>query len=209
MTELKNLLAAFVEQFPRDLTRTELVKLVFLFEYHFVQLYGKTYTNIQFIRDYYGPYSEQAVTALHALQREGYIQINETPNPMGGITYWHKWTGFLRPSLPPDIDRIMKYVVEKTGRLDLSGIKKLAYGLPVMRKITQLEEKYGIKYYGEVLDMVAEKETTKKVPISRLKQAFKTINRESRGTDEEYRQTISRESESLKVFRERAEKCPV
>ncbi len=42
----------------------------------------------------------------------------------------------------------------------------------------------------------------KKIPVSRLKTAFKKIDRTPRGTDEEYREAITREFEGLKVFRE-------
>ena len=78
---LKELLSFFVLHFPRRLTRTELVKLVYLFEYFFFGLYKRTYSGVQFVRDYYGPYSAEVIS--------GAIFIDEVMNPLGGVTYRH------------------------------------------------------------------------------------------------------------------------
>jgi len=62
--------------------------------------------------------------------------------------------------------------------------------------------------HGDALDVRGEKEKTQKIPLSRIRAALKTINREPRGTDEEYRETIIKEYNDLNVFRERAKECP-
>ena len=48
--------------------------------------------------------------------------------------------------------------------------------------------------------MVEEKEKVRKMPLSRVKSALKTIDREPRGADEEYRKTVIREYDDLNVF---------
>lgn len=45
-----------------------------------------------------------------------------------------------------------------------------------------------------------------KITISKLREAFKTINLEERGSDEDYARATTKEWEELKGFRERAEK---
>jgi hypothetical protein len=207
---LKAVVAYFLAAFPRVLTRTEIVKLVYLFEYYYHELYGKPFFGIQFIRYHYGPYCKDVVTVLGQLEEEGLISIIQEPHFYGeGVTFWHKWQGTNPPQLDPSLQRIALFVVHQTCRLELESIKKLVYETPPMRKLLRMEEERGCKLDGEVIDMREREEAGRKIPISRLKAAFKSINREHRGTDEEYRKTILQEFESLRVFRERAERCEI
>lgn len=204
---LERLLASFIARFPRTLTRTEIVKLIYLFEYHYVQLYGRSYCSVQFVRHYYGPHCADIVPALDDLSRDGLIRVMEEPNGVGGITYFHEWVGTSLPSLDFETEYLISSMIGQTENLDLSGIKGLAYSTPPMRKLLQREAELGCKLYGEVIDMMAGKK--RKIPVSRLKAAFKKIDCTPRGTDEEYHETVTREFEGLRVFRERANKCQV
>ena len=100
-------------------------------------------------------------------------------------------------------------MAEKTKSLDLGEIKDLVYSTPPMRRLLAIEKERGTHLYGEVIDLSEKSEIVKKVPIKRLKAAFKTINRETRGSPEGYHEAVLKEFESLRVFRERAEKCKV
>lgn len=52
---------------------------------------------------------------------------------------------------------------------------------------------------ADIIDMTAKKEKIRQIPINRLKAAFRTINRESIGTDQEYQKIIIEEHKNLKV----------
>ncbi|RKO65682.1 hypothetical protein [Desulfofundulus salinus] len=205
--KLRDLLAFFIHRFPRMLSRTEIVKLVYLFEYYYFRLYGQSYCQIQFTRDYYGPNCSVIVQELCSMDKDGIILIREMPNYAGNSFYTHYWRGNIPPELEPEVERIALIIINMAGDKSLGDIKKVAYSTPPMRKIVEQENVLGYKLYGEVIDMTIKEDSVKKIPISRLKVAFKTINRESRGTNEEYNATIFKEKEGLKVYRERAERC--
>lgn len=172
-------------------------------------MYGESHCKVEFVRYLYGPNCAEIVPALLFLKEQGLININEKTIGNGDKIYLHTWNGTRRPKLEPEIERIACYVIGKTKKYDLKNIKRLAYGTPSMHKILSMEQKLGCKMYGEVINMADRKEKRKKIPISRLKTAFYSINRESRGTDQEYLKIVIEESQGLKVYRERAEKCPV
>jgi len=50
-------------------------------------------------------------------------------------------------------------------------------------------------------------EGSRKVPLSRLKAAYKNVNTEARGSDAEYFEAILREFRALSPFRKRANGC--
>lgn len=206
---LEQLLAFFVAHFPRTLTRTEIVKLVYLFEYHYTQLYGTSYCDISFARHNYGPHCAQVVQSLSYLQDQNAISILDSANYFGAPTYLHVWQGEREPRLDRDIERIARFVIQETKHLDLQGIKGKVYGTPPMHRLLQVEAEQGYSLYGEVIDMATGSQKRRRIPISRLRVAFRSIDRTPRGVDEEYRETISREYESLRLFRKRANRCPI
>ncbi len=197
----------FIQAFPRELTRTELGKLVYLFDYYHSQLCGTSFTGLVFIRDNYGPYTQEICTELDNMSQDGLIEIDPQTNWMGNTTYYHRQRQVLPIDLPEYAYKIARGLIERTRALNLIGIKNLAYSTPPMVHILARERELGYELNGEVIDMSREKKDIRKTPLKNIRQAFKTINLERRGSDHEYATAILEESEVLRVFRERANAC--
>jgi len=172
-------------------------------------LYNCSYTGVTFVRDNYGPYSVEITKELNNLSESGLISITAEPNLCDGVTYYHHQKNKVQVCLKPEAEKIAKELVLRTQRLNLAELKAISYATPPMQHILNREKKVGFKLIGEVIDMSLGKKGAKKIPIKKLREAFKTINFERRGTDEEYARTIFEEAESLRGFRERASKCRI
>lgn len=207
MAELKALLLHMADHFPRPLTRTELVKLVYLADCEFYRLYGRSLSGVTFRRDYYGPHCAEIPAELFDLSQEHLISIETCVNIYGGPSYLHSRTSLEAPShydLSEEAVMVADAVIGQARGLSLSGIKDLAYQTPPMRKIIRIEERLGGKRYGEAMDMATLRPALPKRNIARLKAALKRVNLESRGSDEEYIRVVEKEAHAMEPYRKKA-----
>lgn len=209
MDKLKGLMAYLIHRFPRSLSRTELVKLVYLTDVHYASLYGRSLTGQVFVRYHYGPYCEAIPTAADELTALGIIRTQRFDNfYYGGWTYRYSPNPDAEPEdygLTPEEMRIADMVIDDTRFLGLDGIKRLAYQTIPMVELTQKERFIGRPLYGEVLDLTARRSEFAKRPLWRIKQAFKKVDLSHRGSDEEYAKVVEAETRELEPYRKRAE----
>lgn len=195
------MVAYIISSFPRPLTRTELMKLVFLFECNFYRSYGQTFTGVTWFRHYYGPFSREVLEAARRLENKGVIRIVELPNYYSGSTFYHFPLEDEVPSLDPSVRMVIDWTLAQTVYLDLDGIKRLAYAMPPMERLH--EEGVG-NQLGRVLDMSAMRKDRSKKSLLAIKHASKRINRECRGDKDRYAFVLLSEYEALAKARKRA-----
>jgi len=192
--KLKQLIVYFLRD--RDqMTRTTLVKCIYLFEYYYFQLFRKHYTNAEFYRYRFGPYTEQVVDATKELKNEGILRINIYPNLYEEDTYsyFHSLNTDASIDEYDDIPDDVRFVAD--GVLELirtDNAKALAYRTPPMQQIRQEEEKAQIKLHGRRLDMTMTGPIYKPDP-ARFKAALKRVrqrNREIKPTLEGFQHEI-------------------
>ena len=70
LTTLEKAIIYLVHKGLFDLTRTKLVKLLYLIDLEYWKKREKTFTGLNYISYYYGPYSEEIIDAIQKLQRE-------------------------------------------------------------------------------------------------------------------------------------------
>lgn len=208
MDKLKGLITYFVYQFPRSLSRTELVKLIYLTDFYHASVYGHSVTDLTYVRYHYGPYCEAIPEAADELTEDHIINTEVLDNYYGGFTYLHSRNPFeviLDYGLTEEEQRIADFVILKTRFLGLEGIKRLAYDTPPMVELIQKERYIGYQLNGEVLDLTTKRPELPKRSLRRIKQAFKRIDLSHRGSDEEYARVVEAEAKELEPYRRRAE----
>ncbi|MCL4514021.1 MAG: hypothetical protein M1379_00250 [Firmicutes bacterium] len=210
MKELRNLIMFFVRNFPRRLGRTELVKLIYLFEYNYYQIYQCYYSNVEFRRDNYGPFAPVIIQEAEALTYEGAMAFDCYENGNGGVTYEY-WVADNQLAQTFDLfgweKELALNVIRQTEFLDLRKIKNLAYNTPPMDKILKDEEKAGVKQLRRVIDM-SEHKPFVKFSAEELKAAKKRLDAEpDRGSDQEYYSELLKEFKGLETLRRRANEC--
>ncbi|MGE5483699.1 MAG: type II toxin-antitoxin system antitoxin SocA domain-containing protein [Ignavibacteriales bacterium] len=210
MSDLEAILIGLLRKIGRTVTRTELVKILFLFECTYYKLYGRSFTGVQFVRHNYGPHCEEVIQAAHRLERAGLVNTWHTPNYFGGLTYYYCLTDAgARPAtkVAPEEERLITYIAGLTKPLSLELTKRIAYSMPPMMEILREEAVAGYKVIGRRLNMDKMRPSVEKKPISRLKKAFAEIDLAPRGTDQEYSETILNEWRELQPYRQKAEQC--
>lgn len=192
--KLKQLIVYFLRN--RDqMTRTTLVKCIYLFEYYYFQLFGKHYTSTEFYRHNYGPYTNQVIDATNELKNEGILSINIYPYLYSEDTnlYLHSLNTDALIDEYDDIPSNVRFVAN--GVLELirtDNAKDLSYRTPPMQQIMQEEEKSQFKLHGRRLDMTMTGPIYKPDP-ARFKAALKRVrqrNREIKPTLEGFQHEI-------------------
>jgi uncharacterized phage-associated protein len=142
---LRDLIFFLIQESPRDLSITKLMKLVFLAEVEHVQLYGERLCDIDWTWYNYGPFSQSVYGAVESLDAEGLIQDVL-------MTQQHSVRNLDMPEvdIPTAIGARHRYtakrVLSRYGHLSLHAIKQVAYATETMRHAEQ----------GERLDLMQE-----------------------------------------------------
>lgn len=209
MDKLKSLLVYFLKNSPRLLGRTDLMKFVYCFEYYYVQMYGRPFTDIEFKRYYYGPNEASVIEATFSLHQEGVITINEYPNYYGTLSYDHAFhpesNHRMYEDLPADAEFIAGFIVDQLGNKNYKGVIDFAYSTPPMRDILEEEKVVGRECYGRVLDM------SKTGPVFKSTRKQKEEARQrlrenqlTRGSDSEYYDHLMEQYRRFEDTRRRA-----
>lgn len=208
MDNLKSLLIFLLKNSPKPLGRTELMKYVYSFEYHYYQLFGKKFTDIQFIRYYYGPNDSSIVDASFELQNDGYIQIEEYINYYGGLSYSHRFV--MEPmhsayDLPEGAQFVASFIIDRLKGETVQGVKDYSYKTPPMREILEEERVVGRTLLGRVLDMSKTGPIFKSTRQRKEEAKKRLLQREqTRGSDEQYYEHMLEQYKRYEDTRRRA-----
>ena len=209
MSKLEGLIAYFIKKIPYKITRTELVKFVYWFEYLRVQTYGQQLTEAKFIRYNYGPYSHEIVSTAEQMADVGAIVIEPHICCNGKPSYLHSVGNMNllnRYTLDNDEDRL----IADTTINDLSGLSynsliAKVYSTPPMATIL-FDEEMGVCHDKEELNM-KECDHCRKFSREKIEAARQRLDKSSRGSDEEYYAYLLEEKSAYETLRKRADRC--
>lgn len=207
MGNIESIVTYIVSKFPRPITRIELVKLVFCFEYchHLTNKY--CFTGVEFSRDNYGPFTWEIPDAVGRLEGIIACEAYETYFGRPGYKHYiidHEKAANIISVLPREIKQIADCSIEILKTKNINGIKQAAYDTPPMKKILEEEAIKGI-LYGRGINM-SERKPIFKATKAELEAARARRNRVSRGTDEEYYKNLLKEKDDYDDLRRRANK---
>jgi len=208
MDNLKTIIIYLIKNFPRPLTRTELVKLIYLFEYNNVRTFGKQYSGVNFIRDHYGPMDTQITETCEELYECGAIIMNEFITSYGDKGYSHR-IGKITDTqyeLPVKYKPIADDIISITCIMNLKQILDYAYVTPPMKDILAFEQ--GGKLFGREINMKKNDTVTFKATKEQLKLArSQRHERLDRGTQEEYNSHLLHINKEFEDLRRKANLC--
>lgn len=210
MEKLRNPIVFFIRHFPRFVTRTELVKLIYLFEYQQVQIRGRQYSEVSFVRDKYGPFSPSILEEAEFLCSTGVISCTRHDIDSDCILYEYVISDSSRAAqydLPEWEKRTALALVDATSRLSLKQIKELAYSTPPMDEILAEEAELGYTVLPRRINMEKGK-TPKKFTRGELAAAKCRLDASpDRGSDEEYFAALLETYREFEDLRRRATEC--
>lgn len=212
MEKLRRLIVFFVSNFPRPLSRTELVKVIYLFEYELVQIQGHQYSEVAFVRDKYGPFAASILTEAESLCSAGVICCERNDIDSDCILYEYTISDRTRASdydLPWLEKGIALAIINRTAGLTLKEIKELTYSTPPMNEILNEEAKLGRIFPPTPRRINMEKgKAPKRFTKEELAAAKRRLDASSdRGTDEEYFADLLATHKEFEDLRRRATGC--
>ena len=210
MNNLEKIVVFFVKNFSRAIKRTELVKLIYYFEYNYRLLYGDSFCGVTFIRDKNGPFSREIPDAV--VNVSDIIECKPYRTYYGNIGYKHvlrdeEVAMEVIDTIPYNSFEVAMYVIEELSQLSLDEILDVVYNTPPVAIILEKEkslEKYCI---GEEINMNERKSVVFKPGKERIEEAKKRLNLESRGSDDDYNGHLLAKIYALKEARRRADRC--
>lgn len=130
----------FVHRLPGNLTRTKLVKLLYLLDLAHTKQYGESATGVTYRSYYYGPYSPQILDAIRKL--DGYeIQEGSGLSFHGRDFYTyspgHNPRRQMLPRLDPKVQGTLNQVIEQFGRFPLENLLNAVYATQPFKRTTK------------------------------------------------------------------------
>jgi|Deesub1362A_J573_1020465.scaffolds.fasta_scaffold01370_22 uncharacterized phage-associated protein len=143
--KLQMVIYYLVKKLGPNLTRTKLVKLLFLIDY--IAKKGKKYgigrsiTGTKYYYYHYGPFSREIIDTLREMQ--GY-EIVETDigRPEEFSSYYIYMEGYrprIKIDFPPEEQKIIDLVCDKYGYYSLNDLLEIVYSLEEMKKAKPLD----------------------------------------------------------------------
>lgn len=125
-----------------SLTRTKIVKLLYLLDIESTERYGKKLTDFEYKKYYYGPYDQKIVSLL---DNPKYFNVTLGVTSSGSQFYNYS-VGPRKPTIPIDsmTKDLVDEIVNKYGRIHLDKILEIAYDTQQF-KVTDFGEK--IKFH--------------------------------------------------------------
>jgi len=212
MDNTKRLILYFVKYFPRMLYRTELVKLIYLFEYYYYQAHKRQFTSVTFKRDKNGPYTVEIQKALAEIEEDGRVKCVTKRNFWSGnATYRYYVDANSRVDNPEamlDDEKITAdYIIELTRGLRLKQILRMVYDTPPMSNILSDERSSVGEQIGRYINMNDVPGSYKTTRKCLLAAKARVLARPQKGTDEEYSRILANKYAEYKDLRRRATAC--
>jgi len=143
------ILSAAKEQCIANLSRFELMKLVYLIEVESMKFIGhKFIDNLNFVRETNGPVSYDIYRATEHLEKLGYITIEQVEgNPeYGHPRSCHKLSGNLPDLVFDDSETLyLNSVLDDYLGLTIKKLKAIAYGTEPMLEMIEEEKSKGVQ----------------------------------------------------------------
>jgi hypothetical protein len=155
-------------QIKPNLPKTNLIKLLYLFDLALVQLTGKQKTTFPYRRHYYGPYCEEIGEAIGDLKNQGRIDIKYYLTKKGYECSSHTPIDRERPNISETEEKVLRFIIKKYAKFDTKELLDFVYQTPPMRyakehdqegKILNLKvnnENEKIYYMSEIASMILE-----------------------------------------------------
>ncbi len=208
MYNLKNLMIYFVKEFPQVLGRTQLIKAIYLFDVEWYEIFGNTYTGLQYKRDNNGPFDITFYEAKDQLINEN-ILIERPYYHQNGIGYQiFIENDHIETTLHPLALSIADDILERLGNKGLNDFLKTAYETAPMKAVLNKESELGHFIYGEAIPMSELKKSPDPLfTLDEVKDALKKMDFNDRGSDEEYNEIVFSEFIQLSKTRERVKEA--
>ncbi len=211
MNRLKQLIIYFIAHTPYNIGRTELVKMVYLFDHYHCLNTGSQYSEANFIRYNYGPYAFEILSAISDLQ--GIICEKAYPNySRGNIGYNYEYNGTVLSEdlkLPIEQEQIADFVINCANGKSLEELLTFVYNTPPMENILEVERVENRKLFWEELDMNSKRQLPNFSEEKLAAARERNKNREKRGTDEEYTLHLLDQYKTFEKIRERVNLCTI
>ena len=128
--KLKAIIFKIVRRLPYNITRTKLVKLLYLIDLYYAKSKNRSLTGLTYRSYYFGPYSGQIINAINQLK--GY-EIEEYSNiSLDGREYYlyrpgmnPRWQS--PPALEYEEEKVIDQVISEHGDKSLDEILKYVY----------------------------------------------------------------------------------
>ncbi|WP_456474785.1 Panacea domain-containing protein [Candidatus Pyrohabitans sp.] len=138
-------LVSELKRFRYPLTRTKLVKLLFIIDYIAKNGkrmgIGKTITGIKYYYYHHGPFSRKIPSAIQDMQGKEIIEM-DIGDPDEFASHYVYKLGKM-PRFKPEFEQkekeIIDFVIRKYGYYSLDSILKLVYNVPEMKKAKPLD----------------------------------------------------------------------
>lgn len=207
--KLEELIIYFIHNYPRYLNRTELVKMIYLFEYVHFHTFCTQYTEVTFVRYNHGPYSREIIDCADSLCFQKLITYDEFKHSQGGHWYQYRPASEVhdfQANLDEDRLLIADYIIEKTSKLSFKGILSLVYSTPPMEKILETEKSWGCTLKEREIHM-SEAKPLRKFSKDKIAAARKRLDLSSKGSDNEYYEHLLDQQKKMEPLRRRATSC--
>ncbi|UCH00855.1 MAG: SocA family protein [Deltaproteobacteria bacterium] len=128
--KLKTIIFSIVKRLPHNITRTKLVKLLYLIDLYYARVKSRSLTGLTYRSYYFGPYSGEIINAINQLK--GY-EIEEYSNTsLDGREYYLYRPGMnprweVPPALEYEEERVIDQVVSEHGNKSLDEILRYVY----------------------------------------------------------------------------------
>ena len=203
MSNLEKAILFFVKEFPQSLGRTKLIKSLYLLDCEWYEMYGRTFTGLEYKRDKNGPFDSALYHALDHLEDIGLIFQKPYPH-LGSTGYEIIYAGKDKEiDLDPLAESICRRIIDDLKDGDLNAFLQAAYSTAPMKAVTARETET-VKLLGEVLPMhELIKEPEPIFTLDEVKEAMRKLDLTNRGSDDEYNEVVFAEYVSLAKLRER------
>lgn len=188
----------------KSLSRTEIMKYLYLYEYIYRKHIGKQSTELEFVRWDHGPFEQSVYTSLEFMEYQGLINSSTYFNFYGHKAYKYS-ARTSNDSLSNTEKEVADYVLYEFSRKTFQGMLELVYSTAPMLNILEREEQEGRQLIGEVLSMNETKGVYKRTRAGR-EAAFERLKSKERvrGTEEDYTSVILNEYKAHEILRRRA-----
>jgi hypothetical protein len=129
--KLKDIIYFLCKFYPKELTRTILVKLVYLTDVEFYKKYLRQTTGLIYKYDQYGAFTWDIIDATHELYPE-FLKVEETTTPYGEKKYVYHTTDstYEFTNLDDYTKDVLKLVLEKYSSFSLEDLLDYVYTNP-------------------------------------------------------------------------------
>lgn len=209
MNKLENLIMLFATRMDKfGFTRTEIMKLVYLFEYYYKQTYQMSFSNTKFIRYHYGPFAFPVLEKVDELENKDYLKmdIKITYNQKNCYVYKSNNNKSYEVIMDGNVLYIADFILNKYNDMSLNELIEWSYSTPPMEEILDDEGELENLYNGRRIDMSKNK-GTKKFSLDEIKEAGKRADRSSRGSNKDYYRHVLSIHQEMAPLRRRANEC--